>query len=80
MSITNYYSVWPPDVDNIMKPLLDGMENVVYVDDKQVRKVISERVHLTSSSATQNPGPLLAAALEKYNEVLHIIVTWKAED
>ena len=80
MSITNYYTLSPPDVDNIIKPLLDAMGTVVYADDSQVRKVVSEKVDLTSTNTIQNPSPLLATALENYSEVLHIIVTWDAED
>ena len=80
VSITNYYTLSPPDVDNIVKPLLDAMGTVVYADDSQVRKVVSERVDLTKMNSIQNPSPLLATALEKYSELLHIIVTWDAED
>jgi Holliday junction resolvase RusA-like endonuclease len=80
VSITNYYTLAPPDVDNIIKPLLDAMETVVYVDDRQVRKVISEKVDLTKMPSIQDPSPLLATSLEKYTEVLHIIVTWNVED
>jgi Holliday junction resolvase RusA-like endonuclease len=29
-----------PDVDNILKPILDALKNVVYVDDNQVVKAI----------------------------------------
>jgi hypothetical protein len=28
-----------PDVDNIMKPILDALKGVVYLDDSQVRSV-----------------------------------------
>lgn len=80
VSITNYFTIAPPDVDNIIKPLLDAMETVVYVDDKQVRKVISEKVDLTNMASIHDPSPLLATSLEKYTEVLHIIVTWNVED
>lgn len=80
VSIANYYTLSPPDVDNIIKPLLDAMGTVVYADDSQVRKVISEKFDLTSMDSIQNPSPLLATALEKYPEVLHIMVTWDAED
>lgn len=80
VSITNYYSLAPPDVDNIIKPLLDAMETVVYIDDKQVRKVISEKVDLTRMASIHDPSPLLATSLEKYTEVLHIIVNWNVEE
>jgi len=28
-----------PDIDNIIKPVLDGLKGVVYVDDSQVRSI-----------------------------------------
>jgi Holliday junction resolvase RusA-like endonuclease len=28
-----------PDVDNILKPILDSLKNIVYLDDKQVRSI-----------------------------------------
>jgi crossover junction endodeoxyribonuclease RusA len=80
VSVTNYYTLAPPDVDNIIKPLLDAIGTVVYVDDRQVRKVISEKVDLASVASILDPSPILATALEKYSEVLHIIITWDPED
>jgi len=80
VSITNYYTLSPPDVDNIIKPILDALQTVVYINDQQVYKVISEKFDLSNVDRLQNPRPLLAAAVEKYTELLHIIVTWDAED
>jgi Holliday junction resolvase RusA-like endonuclease len=76
VSITNYFTLAPPDVDNIIKPILDALETVVYANDQQVHKVISEKSELTKARI-QNPSALLATALEKYTELLHIIVTWE---
>jgi Holliday junction resolvase RusA-like endonuclease len=78
--IVNYYTLVPPDVDNIIKPILDALETVVYLNDQQVHRVISEKFDLTNVDRIENPGSLLAAALEKYTEVLHIMVTWNLED
>lgn len=78
--ITNYYTLSPPDVDNIIKPLLDAMETVAYMNDQQVYKVISEKFDLAHISSIQNPSALLAVGLEKYTELLYIIVTWNPED
>lgn len=80
VNITNYYTLAPPDVDNIIKPILDALETIVYADDQQVSKVTSEKVDLPHSSSVKNPSALLAAGLEKYSEVLHIVVTWAEED
>lgn len=38
--------VWPttrPDVDNVLKSVKDGMNGVVYADDSQVARVVSEK-------------------------------------
>jgi crossover junction endodeoxyribonuclease RusA len=78
--ITNYYTLAPPDVDNIIKPILDALEKVVYMNDQQVRRVTSEKFDLVHVSRIQNPSALLADALEKYSELLHIVVSWKTED
>lgn len=80
VSITNYYTLSPPDVDNIIKPILDALQTVVYVNDQQVYKVISEKFDLANVKRIENPSPLLAAALEKYTELLHIVVAWNEGD
>ena len=80
VTITNYYTLSPPDVDNIIKPILDALETVVYINDQQVHRVISEKLDLSRTDRIQNPGPLLAAGLEKYTELLHIMVKWNLED
>lgn len=80
VTITNYYTLVPPDVDNIIKPILDALEKVVYLKDEQVRKVISEKFDLTNVSRIQNPSAVLAVGLEKYSELLHIVVVWNPEE
>jgi crossover junction endodeoxyribonuclease RusA len=78
--ITNYYTLSPPDVDNVIKPLLDAIETVAYINDQQVFRVISEKFDLTFVSRIENPSPVLARGLEKYTELLHIMVVWDQED
>ncbi len=78
--ITNYYTLSPPDVDNIIKPLMDALETVAYVNDQQVYKVTCEKFDLTNVSTIHNPSALLAAGLEKYSELLHIVVEWNEEE
>jgi hypothetical protein len=70
----------PPDVDNIIKPILDALESVVIINDQQVRRVCCEKFDLAGEATIQDPEPLLATALEKYDELLHIIVSWQVED
>ena len=79
VAITNYYTLAPPDVDNIIKPILDGLETVVYSNDQQVRRVISEKLDRLNFDRIEDFGALLTTALENYSEVLHIMVTWNPE-
>lgn len=78
VSITNYYTLAPPDVDNIIKPILDALHPIVYWDDRQVRKVTSQKRDLSSPARISDPSAMLATALDDYTELLHIIVTWEA--
>jgi crossover junction endodeoxyribonuclease RusA len=80
VAITNYYTLSPPDVDNIIKPIMDALNTVVYFDDQQVHRVVSEKFDLSNVARLPNPSPLLAAALENYTELLHIKVMWEGED
>ena len=81
VAITNFYTLAPPDVDNIIKPILDALETVVYLNDQQVLRVISEKRDLTNIDRIENAGVVLAAAIEKqYTELLYITVTWDLED
>lgn len=78
--ITNYYTLSPPDVDNIIKPILDGIETVAYANDKQVYKVISEKFDISYVWRIKDLSELVEAGLEKSTELLHIVMTWHEED
>ena len=47
VTITNIFTEEPPDVDNIVKPILDALCKVAYVDDRQVIRVISQKFDMT---------------------------------
>jgi len=79
VKIVNYYTQAPPDVDNIIKPILDALATVAYSDDGQVHRVASEKITLRTDSPIKNQSALVAAGLEKYSELLHIVVTWDEE-
>ena len=78
VQISNYHSLVPADIDNIIKPILDGMEGVVYGDDKQVYRVTSERIDL-ARAVIANPSPVLAGALGQFTEFVYVQIAW-AED
>jgi crossover junction endodeoxyribonuclease RusA len=43
VEITHFYEGAPADVDNIIKPILDGIKGFVYADDALVTDVVSRR-------------------------------------
>jgi Holliday junction resolvase RusA-like endonuclease len=80
VEVTNYFRIvperpHPPDVDNVLKPILDGMKTVVYAEDDVVRRVVSDRFGLAQGLPTT--PPILADALVRFREVLFIRVTWE---
>jgi crossover junction endodeoxyribonuclease RusA len=77
MRITNCYTIDPPpDIDNIIKPIFDSLNGLVYDDDVRVHLVTSRKIELNKIRLTETT-PLLAAALEKYTEVIHIEIFWE---
>lgn len=81
VSVSNYFLTppdrpAPPDVDNILKPILDALIGVVYVDDRQVFRVISERY---SAEAVENAAGLVTSYLPIFRELLYVRVTWIEE-
>lgn len=79
VTIANYYTAAPPDVDNIIKPILDGLNKLVYLDDKQVYTVTCERIDL-SSAEISSPSAVLVNAITKWSEIIYIRVTWQGEE
>ena len=80
MTISNYYTEFPPDIDNIIKPILDALGNLVYNDDQQVYKVTCQKFDLSEGELVSRTGALLTTALPGHSELLHIVVTWEEED
>ena len=60
------------DIDNIVKPLLDALGEYIYVDDRQVHRVLVQKFepeHLFDFGA---PSPTLQNALKTTKPVLYI--------
>ncbi|HXQ67998.1 MAG TPA: RusA family crossover junction endodeoxyribonuclease [Alphaproteobacteria bacterium] len=53
------------DVDNIVKPILDSLENVVYVNDRLVSQVLVRKTERAGDLEIRNPSPELTDALER---------------
>lgn len=76
--ITHYYDVTPgeessvPDSDNIVKPVRDALNGVLYVDDYQITDFVSRRRNLSSSFRIKGMSAALAEGFCKGEEFLHI--------
>ncbi|MFK4510381.1 RusA family crossover junction endodeoxyribonuclease [Bradyrhizobium daqingense] len=60
------------DIDNIVKPILDGLMPRVYSDDNQVERVCVEKFEPDRAFQFEDPTPKLAAAIEIARPVLYI--------
>jgi crossover junction endodeoxyribonuclease RusA len=78
--ITHYYDAPPgdesavPDSDNIVKPVRDALNGLIYVDDYQITDFISRRRNLNGSFRVKGISPALAEAFSRGQEFLHVRV------
>ncbi|WP_421654875.1 RusA family crossover junction endodeoxyribonuclease [Leptothermofonsia sp. ETS-13] len=76
--ITHYYEAEPggesgvPDSDNIVKPVRDALNGLIYVDDYQVTDFVSRRRSLNGSFRVKGMSPILAEGFCSGQEFLHI--------
>lgn len=76
--ITHYYDAVPgaedtvPDSDNIVKPVRDALNGLIYVDDYQITDFVSRRRSLNGSFRVKGMSPVLAAGFCQGEEFLHV--------
>jgi Holliday junction resolvase RusA-like endonuclease len=76
--ITHYYDAplgdesGVPDSDNIVKPVRDALNGVIYVDDYQITDFISRRRNLNASFRVKGMSTALAEGFCQGEEFLHI--------
>lgn len=74
ISIVYYYEGDTPDVDNVIKPIQDALKGVVYVDDAQVVKAESAKVHIDGSFQIRGASETLLRAFSETDPFVHICV------
>jgi len=72
--IIHFYGGASMDVDNIPKHVLDALERLVYVDDKQLTDITCRKRDLNASLRVTNPSSVLAEGLGRGNEFLYVVV------
>ncbi len=60
------------DIDNIVKPVLDALERHIYIDDRQVQRVLVQKFEPGSVFSFTRPSPILENALEQSKPALYI--------
>ena len=75
VEITYLFEGAPADVDNIIKPILDAMEGVVFKNDSQITDLIIRRRNIAGPYTIDSVSSILAEALANRLEFLHIRVT-----
>ncbi len=62
-TIVYFYRQGGTDVDNILKPILDAMNGIVYVDDDQVVDIRAAKRDLAGNYSIQDVSPVLLDVL-----------------
>ena len=75
VSITEFSEFATRDRDNMAKPILDAMQQVAYVNDRQVKTVHIEWCDIGGSYVVRYMSPVVAAALSVGREFLWVRVS-----
>lgn len=68
------------DVDNIIKPISDALNQVAYVDDANVVDVHASKRDLNSPGQLVNPPPSVVAALAAGDDFVFVVVAPATSD
>jgi hypothetical protein len=63
------------DVDNIVKLILDGMSGHVYVDDRQVERIVVQKFEPGNIFSFSKPTALMIEAIGGRKPILYIRVS-----
>ena len=74
VTITYVYDEDRLDVDNIPKPILDGLKQVVFSDDSRITDMLCRRRDLKDNLQVQTFSPVLGEALARSTPFVHILV------
>ena len=72
--VTHYYETIIGDVDDLIKPIQDALQGVVYLNDKQVRDVIGNRRPINGRFRVRHISMPLATAFSNGRPFVHVRV------
>lgn len=79
MKVVYYFIKDPLDTDNMLKPIQDAMNGIIYVDDSQVTDITAGKRRLDGSFRVRGLSPRLAEGFVDGGEFVHIQIQ-KAPD
>lgn len=74
VQIIYFYNDIALDIDNIVKPILDAIVGLVYVDDAQVTDITIRKRNFADFKLS-NATSLLAESIKSEKEFLYVVVT-----
>jgi len=72
ITITNYYETQSGDVNNIIKPIQDALNGIVYIDDEQVVETSSRRRNINSSYKIRSVSAKILEGFSNGNDFIHV--------
>ena len=74
VTILHFYEGIDLDVDNIPKPILDGIKGLVYGDDRQITDLVCRKRALTENLSLPGLSDLLREGINRGNPFVYIRV------
>ena len=74
ITVTNFYDIAAPDVDNIVKPIQDALIGLVYNDDNQITDCNTRKRKIDGSFVVKGLSRALADGFVNYNDFVHVRV------
>ena len=74
VTIVHFYEGIDLDVDNIAKPILDGIKGLVYGDDRQITDLVCRKRELTGNILFPELSDLLREGINRGNPFVYTLV------
>lgn len=74
VTITCVHDGKPFDVDNVPKPILDALKQVIFSDDSLVTDLLCRKREMSGDLRLETPLPALSEALVRGRPFVHILV------
>lgn len=63
------------DIDNILKPILDALNKVLYPDDRQVERILVQKFEPRRVFEFANPSNTLERAIASQRPLVYVLLT-----